>query len=59
MGPTAYDRVAAAFGGHGEFVTSADEMAPAARRALASGLPACINVTIEGLAAPSFDVPKI
>ena len=57
--PTRYDRVAAAFGGHGEFVTSADEMAPAARRALASGLPACINVTIEGLAAPSFDVPKI
>ncbi len=57
--PTRYDRVAAAFGGHGEFVTSADEMAPAARRALASGLPACINVTIEGLAAPSFDGPKI
>jgi thiamine pyrophosphate-dependent acetolactate synthase large subunit-like protein len=56
--PTRYDRVAAAFGGHGELVTSADEVMPAVRRAMASGLPALINVTIEGLAAPSVDSPK-
>jgi len=50
--PTRYDQVCAAFGGHGEFVQSADEMLPAARRALASGLPACINVAMQGVAAP-------
>jgi acetolactate synthase-1/2/3 large subunit len=56
--PTRYDRVAAAFGGHGELVTSADEVMPAVTRAMASGLPALINVAIEGLAAPSVDPPK-
>ena len=49
-----YDRIAQAFGTWGEHVTAADEMLPAVRRALASGLPACINVAIEGLAAPQF-----
>ncbi len=49
-----YDRIAQAFGAWGEHVTAADEMLPAVRRALASGLPACINVMIEGLAAPQF-----
>jgi acetolactate synthase-1/2/3 large subunit len=49
-----YDRIAQAFGAWGEHVTEADEMLPAVRRALASGLPACINVVIEGLAAPQF-----
>ena len=29
-------------------------MPPAVRRALESGLPACVNVMIEGLAAPQF-----
>ena len=52
--PTRYDQVAAAFGGHGELVTEAAEVLPAARRALASGLPACLNVMIEGLAAPNI-----
>jgi len=52
--PTRYDRVAQAFGGYGELVTSADEILPAVRRAIASGLPACINVMLEGQAAPSF-----
>jgi acetolactate synthase I/II/III large subunit len=52
--PTRYDNVAAAFGGHGELVTRADEVVPAVRRAIASGLPACINVMLEGHAAPMF-----
>lgn len=52
--PTRYDQVAIAFGGHGEQVTEAAELLPAARRALASGLPACLNVMIEGLAAPNI-----
>lgn len=51
--PTRYDNVAAAFGGHGALVTDAAELLPAAERALASGLPACLNVMIEGLAAPT------
>ena len=55
--PTRYDQVAAAFGGFGEHVTHAHLMAPAARRALQSGLPAVLNVMIEGVAAPSIRRP--
>jgi len=57
--PTRYHEVARAFGGHGELVTRAEEIAPAVRRAMASGLPACINVTLEGQAAPSFVLPNV
>jgi acetolactate synthase-1/2/3 large subunit len=49
---TRYDAVAQAFGGHGELVTAPEAMAAAAERARASGLPACLNVMIEGVAAP-------
>ncbi len=52
--PARYDQVAAAFGGYGELVTEAKEVLPAARRAQASGLPACLNIMIEGLAAPTI-----
>jgi len=53
LGPaTRYDLVAAALGGHGEFVTRMDELHPAMARALASGKPACINVLIDGSPAP-------
>jgi acetolactate synthase I/II/III large subunit len=47
-----YDQVAAALGGHGEFVQAADELPAALDRALQSGKPACINVSIESVAAP-------
>jgi acetolactate synthase-1/2/3 large subunit len=50
--PTRYDQVAAAFGGHGEWVVDAEGLMPAVQRALASGLPACLNVMIEGVPAP-------
>ena len=50
--PTRYDNVASAFGGYGELVTSAKQVGPAARRAMMSNLPACINILIEGIAAP-------
>ncbi len=53
--PTRYDNVAIAFGGHGEHVTRADEIAPAVERAMASGLPAVIDVALEGQPAPSFE----
>lgn len=48
-----YDRVAEALGGYGEFVEEGGELAPALKRAQASGLPACLNVAIEGVQAPS------
>lgn len=54
--PTRYDAVCAAFGGHGEMVEDPAEMLPAARRARASALPACLNVAIEGLPAPQYPV---
>jgi acetolactate synthase I/II/III large subunit len=52
--PTRYDAVCAAFGGHGELVTEPQALRPAAERALASGLPACLNVMIDGLPAPNI-----
>jgi acetolactate synthase I/II/III large subunit len=52
--PTRYDAVVRAFGGHGEHVSDAAGIAPAIARALASGLPSCVNVMIEGLAAPQI-----
>jgi acetolactate synthase-1/2/3 large subunit len=55
LAPSArYDLVARALGGHGEFVTTGEELAPALERAFASGKPACVNVLIEGQAAPSL-----
>jgi thiamine pyrophosphate-dependent acetolactate synthase large subunit-like protein len=50
--PSRYDRVAEALGGHGEFVTRAEELGPAIARAAASGRPSCVNVLIEPVAAP-------
>ena len=52
LNATRYDLVAAALGGHGELVTSADELAGAIERSLASGKPAVINVMIESIPSP-------
>jgi len=52
--PTRYDRVAAAFGAHGEHVERPAELAPALARAIRAGRPACVNVMIERLPAPTF-----
>ena len=49
-----YDCIAQAFGAWGERVTSASDVLPAAQRALASGLPACLDVLIDGLPAPQI-----
>jgi acetolactate synthase-1/2/3 large subunit len=43
---TRYDKVVEALGGHGEYVETPAEIAPAIRRALASGKPALVNVKI-------------
>ena len=50
--PARYDLVAAAFGGHSEYVTRAADLPGAIERALASGKPACVNIMIESTAAP-------
>lgn len=52
--PMRYDAVAQAFGAHGELVTQAAAMASAVRSARDSGLPACLNVMIEGVPAPQI-----
>jgi acetolactate synthase-1/2/3 large subunit len=52
--PTRYDRVVEALGGHGELVERAADLEPALARAVASGKPACVNVMIDGLAAPTY-----
>ena len=49
-----YDLIAKAFGAWGERVTAPGEVLPAAQRALASGRPACLDVLIDGLAAPQI-----
>ncbi|MFT4068165.1 thiamine pyrophosphate-binding protein [Paraburkholderia sp.] len=52
--PTRYDRVSEAFGGWGAVVEHAEDMRDAVTQAQGSKLPACVNVMIEGVAAPSF-----
>jgi len=54
LSPSRYEQVAIALGGHGEYVERADDLEPALDRALASGLPAVVNVMIEGLSAPTY-----
>jgi acetolactate synthase-1/2/3 large subunit len=52
--PTRYDRVVEALGGHGELVERPEDLGPALTRAVESGKPACVNVLIDGLAAPTY-----
>lgn len=52
--PSRYEKVCEAFGGYGEFVDDSNEVLPAAKRAMASKLPSCINIMIDGLAAPNI-----
>ena len=52
--PSRYEKVCEAFGGHGEMVTDASEVLPAVQRAIASRLPACFNILIDGQPAPNI-----
>ena len=52
--PSRYDKMIEGLGGYGEFVQHPDDLTPAVERALASGLPACINIATEAAAAPTF-----
>ena len=48
LAETRYDKVAEGFACHGELVTHVEQIRPAVTRALASGLPSCINIIIDG-----------
>ena len=55
LAPSArYDLAAAGLGCHGEHVIETAELEAALARALESGRPACVNVEIDGVAAPVF-----
>ena len=54
--PSRYDGLAEALGAHGERVERPEDLEAALGRAAASGRPACINVMIEGAAAPTYTV---
>lgn len=49
-----YERIIDAFGGHAEYVEQPEQLGAAVQRALASGLPACINVRV----APYAPYPR-
>jgi acetolactate synthase-1/2/3 large subunit len=52
--PTRYDRLVESLGGHGEHVERPEDLEPALERAVASRKPACLNVMIDGIAAPTY-----
>ena len=52
--PTRYDRLVEALGGHGEHVERPEALEPALNRAIRSGKPACVNVLIDGISAPTY-----
>ncbi|WP_283815873.1 thiamine pyrophosphate-binding protein [Bradyrhizobium glycinis] len=50
-----YDQVCEACGGHGEFVTSSDQLPGALARALKSGRTACVNVFTRSAVSPKSE----
>lgn len=52
--PSRYEQVCIAFGGFGELITKKEDVLPAAHRAIASKLPSCLNVMIDGIPAPNI-----
>ena len=52
--PTEYDKVAAAFGGHGVSVNQMSELPAALEAAISASKPACLNVRLHGLPAPKI-----
>ncbi|MDQ6618521.1 MAG: thiamine pyrophosphate-binding protein [Pseudomonadota bacterium] len=50
--PTRYEQVAQALGGHGQEVSRPEDLPLALEHAVASGLPACVNVSIQSVSAP-------
>jgi acetolactate synthase-1/2/3 large subunit len=46
LAPQQYHKVAEAFGGYGEYVSEPEQVGPAFLRALESGMPAILNISI-------------
>ncbi len=61
LAPTRYDKIVQAMGGYGEHVDDPAEIGPALTRAFASGLPACIDVSLDekGMAKTGASTPYI
>ena len=57
LGDARYDLAAAGLGCHGEHVERVEDIAPAVERALASGMPACIDIIVDLDAIPA-SAPK-
>jgi acetolactate synthase-1/2/3 large subunit len=53
LNATRYDQAVVALGCEGGLVTRPDEMAPALDKALKSGRPTCLNVSLESHPAPT------
>ena len=47
-----YDRVVEALGGHGEHVERGEDVAPAVERAIGSGRPSLVQVTVKSAPSP-------
>jgi acetolactate synthase-1/2/3 large subunit len=47
LGEIRFDELARSMGAHGERVSSADELEPALRRCLESGLPSVVHVDVD------------
>ena len=55
LAPSArYDLAAAGFGCHGARVTDPADLDAALAAAIGSGMPACVNAEIDGVAAPAY-----
>lgn len=52
--PSRYDQIVQSLGGFGASVNNMEDLETALRDAIDSKLPACVNVSIEGRAAPVF-----
>ena len=50
-----YDRVVEALGGYGEYVEGSEHIAPAIQRAIASGKPSLVNITVKSARSPLAD----
>ena len=50
-----YDRMVEALGGYGEYVERGEDIAPAVERAIASGRPSLVNVSIKSARSPLAD----
>jgi acetolactate synthase-1/2/3 large subunit len=61
LAPTRYDQIVVAMGGYGEHIDRPEAIVPALERAFTSGIPACVDVSIdpEGMAKSGASMPYV